>query len=263
MWVCSQLGNGWYTCSLLRRNLLIIWKCRNRFEVSYWWFLVSTREVGEVGEGVCSRDFPSLNLLDRISPNRFSGIRRSFTRPLPTRPQSWSCCARSTGSRSAMRGNRCGDLTEISTKKLNTQISPKSRPSFWDPTKCGCVAEIRCKEVWSSAFFFGVLAGSFWSSQEPHQKVEADAGDVELGQLGKDAISDGSSRDSCESRERLPTTRTANDWILVACLMGDTERLSIQSRWTNWSSLSKGPSGFCPDFVVVAEHSETPQGLWD
>lgn len=131
-------------------------------------------------------------------------------------------------------------------KKLNTQISPKSRFSFWDPTKCGCVAEIRCKEVWSSAFFFGVLAGSFWSSQEPHQKVEADAGDVELGQLGKDAISDGSSRDSCESRERLLTTRTANDWILVACLMGDTERLSIQSRWTNWSSLSKGPSGFCP-----------------
>jgi len=46
---------------------------------------------------------------------------------------------------------------------------------------------------------------------EPHQKVEADAGDVELGQLGKDAISDGSSRDSCESRERLLTTRTAND----------------------------------------------------
>lgn len=67
-------------------------------------------------------------------------------------------------------------------------------------------------------FSWIILLGS---SQEPHQKVEADAGDVELGQLGKDAISDGSSRDSCESRERLLTTRTANDWILVACLMGN------------------------------------------
>lgn len=95
----------------------------SKYLIDDFWCL---REVGEVGEGVCSRDFPSLNLLDRISPNRFSGIRRSFTRPLPTRPQSWSCCARSTGSRSAMRGNRCGDLTEISINNwiLKLVLSP-------------------------------------------------------------------------------------------------------------------------------------------
>lgn len=69
-----------------------------------------------------------------------------------------------------------------------------------DIKRCGVLHFFGC-------FGWIILLGS----QEPHRKVEADAEDVELGQLGKDAISDGSSRDSCESRERLLTTRTAND----------------------------------------------------
>ena len=62
-------------------------------------------------------------------------------------------------------------------------------------------------------FCFGwIILPVFSSSQEPHQKVETDARDVELGQVVKtDATSDASSRDSCESRERLLATRAPND----------------------------------------------------